>query len=207
MLISIDGQEYSEPAVQGQTLDELVKKVRASLADSGRMIVAIECDGQVLDADQVNNALAEQADRYGRVNFQTSAPGDLAGDALGAMKGLLDEAGTLTTSAAELLNQSQIKQSMQQIARLCACWNDVYRGVLNTLRLLAIDPAGIELSTGTAATTMAHLPDRLREVKTCLENQDYTQLADVLSYELGPSVNDWRGIVDSLLTRIDENQS
>jgi len=206
MLISVDGQEHAELTGEGRTLGQVVDQAKALVAGSGRMIVGIECDGRTLGPDEVQQVFSGPADAYSQVNFQTSVPTQLARDALGTVVGLLDRIETLTSSAAEALNQSQVKNAMEHMGELCTSWNSVYQGVYNTLKLLDIDPAGIELTTGTAAAAMNRLLERLQEVKSSLENQDYTQLADILSYELSPLANDWRGIVDALLATLDEDK-
>lgn len=206
MLISIDGQEHPELVGQDRTLGQVLGDVKEVLSDSGRMIVAIECDGKSLSTEQVEESMTEPADTYWQVNFQTTRPEHLAGEALEVTNGLLDQIDTLTASTAELLSQSQIKEAMEHMGRLCILWNQAYQGVYNTLKLLNVDPAGIELATGTASGTMDRLLDQLREVKSCLENQDYTQLADILSYELAPLVNDWRGIAKALVDGLEDAQ-
>jgi len=167
--------------------------------------VVIECDGKALSADQLEQSMGQPADTYWQVDFQTTRVRDLAAEALAATTGLLDEIDKLTASTSELLSQSQVRQAMEHMGRLCQLWNQAYQGVHNTFKVLNADPAGIELATGTASATMDRLVEQLREIKSCLENQDYTQLADVLSYELAPLVGDWRAIAKALIDGLAED--
>lgn len=207
MLISIDGREHPELLSKGQTLEELLKAVKERVGSSGRMIVAIECDGEVLGPDQLDDALAGRTDAYRQIDFQSAVPAELARQALGATTSMLDEIRPLTGSVADQLNQSRIADAMKTMERLFGLWNDVYRGVYNTLKLLNIDPASIELSTGTAADQMGRLLEHLRGVKETLQNKDYVQLADIFSYELEPSIQEWKTMTDSLMEQVSEDHS
>lgn len=206
MLVSIDGEEYPELLGEGQTLGKLLDQAKALTKDGGKMIVAIECDGQVLVPDEMNASLAENAEKYWQINFQTAVPGQLASEVLVGAKQTLAQINTETEKVAERLNQSQVKEAMDILGKICMWWNDVYRGVFNTLQLLRIDPESIELANGTAAIAMSKLLERLRDVKVSLENQDYVQLADLLAYELSPLSKDWQAIVDTLLAQLGDEE-
>ena len=207
MLISIDGEERSELVGEGRTLGEVLGDAKGLLHDSGRMIVGIECDGRVLTAQEVDRSLAEQADKYWQINFQTAVAAHLAQAALEAVRLCLDHIDEMSDEVSQLLSQSQIRSAMQQMGPLFGAWNDAYQGLFNTLTLLGVDPESVELPTGTAASLMGGLTEQLREVKSSLENQDYVQLADILSYELRPLAKDCRVIIDSLLERLTEEDN
>ncbi|NLX03866.1 MAG: hypothetical protein GXY33_01850 [Phycisphaerae bacterium] len=202
MLISIDGEQQTEVTGEGRTLGEVLEAVRGHLAGSGRMIVSIECDGQVVPPEQVEQALGEQADKYWQIDFHTSAPAKLAGEALGATGELLNRVEELNELSAGMLTQGRVREAMEHLGQLFGAWNDVYRGVHNTLKLLGIDAESVETPSGNAGTAMNRLMEQLQGVKSALENQDFTQLADLLNYELAPLAKEWQGIVEALLERL-----
>jgi hypothetical protein len=204
MLITIDGKEMPDMNGEGQVLAEVLTNAKKSLEGTGRMVVAIECDGRNLPPEEIEKALRGPATTYWQVNFVTTNPLKLAADALNATSAILAEVQQLNETTANLLSQSQIKDAMGMMGQLCSRWNDAYKGVYNVIRLLGLDPAAIELSTTTAEKVMGRLGEHLQQVKVTLETQDYVQLADILNYELGPQVDDWRTIVNSLLERVTE---
>lgn len=202
MLVTIDGKEQPELNGEGQVLAEVLTNAKKSLEGSGRMVVAIECDGRNIPPEDIEKTLRAPATTYWQVNFVTTNPLKLAEDALNATSAILKEIEMLNTTTANLLSQSQVKDAMSAMGVLCSRWNEAYKGVYNVIRLLGLDPAAIELSTTTAEKVMGRLGEHLQQVKATLETQDYVQLADILNYELGPQVDDWRTIVNSLLERV-----
>jgi len=207
MLISIDGQEYPNLPGEGRTLGQVLDEVKDVVAERGKIIVGIECDGQEVPPDQVDQSLTEHADKYWQINFQTVVPATLAAEVLKAARNTLRQIDRDSQVVAERLNQSQIKEAMEVMGSLFGFWSDVYRAVFHTMQLLKIEAEGIELANGTADMIMSRLHQQLRDVKTTLENRDYVQLADLLSYELIPLATEWQKLVDILLGKLTENTS
>ncbi len=204
MLVSIDGEERAELISKGDTVQQVLDNAKATLAQSDRMIVRVECDGEGLTGDRIDAVLPQQADIYSKIDFQTAEPTELASEALHSTRQLLGEIEKTCDGVAELLSQSQVKKAMELMGKLFGYWNDAYHGIFNTMSLMGIDPESVEMSTGNAATTMNQVLEQLQDVKGSLENQDYTQLADLLAYELKPVAKEWLELVNSLLEKVQE---
>jgi F420-dependent methylenetetrahydromethanopterin dehydrogenase len=199
MFISVDGQKRPNVAAKGQTVGEVLDKVRESLAGSGRMIVGIVCDGQILDPEEITGVLKEHVDRYAEIDFQTAIPAELARTGLEASREFLADIEQTSVEVVDHLHQSQVQEARPKIADMFEKLGNAFRGLQGTFQLLGLDPESIELSSGDAKKFMLGLGGTLRQVRDALENQDYVAFADLLEYELAPALKEWQELIDHLL--------
>ncbi|MFA5866023.1 MAG: hypothetical protein WC975_15220 [Phycisphaerae bacterium] len=202
MVISIDGQKYSQTEVKDQTVGDLLVDIRASLADSGRMIVSIVCDGKVLEPDQISAVLQEAVEKYLEIDFQTAVPRQLARDSLEACREFLLDIEETVRQIVDHLRQAQVQEAMELMGPMFGRLNDSYRGLQGTFQLLKIDPESVELSAGNAGRFMTGLVEKLRQIKLALENKDYVGLTDLFEYELAPTISEWRELNNHLLENL-----
>lgn len=199
MAISIDGEEQSAVAAQGQTVGEVLARIKAALAGSGRMIVAIVCDGEPLAPDQIAGVLEEKAERYRDIDFQTAVPVELARTSLAASRAFVMDIARTSGQVVDEIHQSQLQEARVKIADMFGKLGGAFQGLQGTFQLMKIDPESVELASGSAKKFMTGLAGTLRQIRDALENQDYVGFADLLEYELTPALKEWEELVDQLL--------
>jgi hypothetical protein len=199
MQILVDGQERSVPETQGLTVGEVLVGIKSSLEGSGRMVVGITRDGELVAPEDLNGVLTEAVDKYSQIEFQTAEPVELAKNSLIACKEFLAQIEGTCREVTMYLHQAQIQSAMEQMGPMFTRLNDAFRGLQGTFQLLKIDPESVELASGHAGKFMTVLVNKLREIKSALENRDYVGLADLFEYELGPVIQEWQELVDHLL--------
>ena len=200
--ITIDGQATDEIINGTQTLGQVLEKVKGILQNSGRMIIAIKCNEHILKPEEVESALGRSVEQYETIDFQTASPAQLARDALQASKELLEQTVQQVNKLVEYLQQSQIPQAMEQMGTTFQALNNIYQGINGCLQLLKVEPESIELSTINAARLFTKITGQLQDIKSALANRDYVQLADLLAYELVPTMNNCNELIDVLLSNI-----
>ncbi len=201
----IDGHTVDDIKEDCKTLGELLNLIKAALKGSGKMIIAIKCNEQVVKPEEVESALGKSLDEYEKIEFQTAWPAELARDALITSKELLKRTEQQINQLVENLQQSKIPQAMEQMGETFQQLNSAYQGIDGCLRLLNIDPESIELSTINADRLFKKVTGNLQEIKEALANRDYVQLADLLSYELIPTMATFDELIDILLTSIESD--
>jgi len=206
MLISIDGEEYSQLKTEGRTLGDLLKEVKATLAADGRMVVGIVCDGNMLSPDDLTASLQKSAETFSTIDFHSSKPEELARNSLEACRGNVDEIETLIDTVVAKLQKSEVQSAMNELGSLFGRLNDTYRGLQGIFQLMKIDPQSVELATGSAEKAMVGMVSQLKDIKTAIENHDYVQLADLFQYELKPALKQWYQIIDNLLDVMDREK-
>lgn len=200
MTISIDGQENKQLETTGRTIGDVLNEAKKMLADSGRIIVSIVCDGETILPDQITQTSAEPVEKYVSVDFQTVEPDELVRSSLATCKDFIT---TIQRDLAEVVNnlrQSRVQDAMVKIGPIFALLNQTHRGIFNVFKLMDTDPGSIELSWGTAEQLLTGLVDHLQQIKQALQNNDYVQLADLFEYELGTMLERWQELIDHMGT-------
>jgi hypothetical protein len=198
MVVSIDGEECTHLKTEGGTLGDLLKTVKNVLADQGRMVVGIVCDGNLLAPDVIESFLQQSMETFTRVDFQTSKPDLLAKNSLEACREYIAEITDRIDDVVEKFQKTSVQEAVSELGPIFARLNETYRGLQGIFQLMKTDPQGIELSTGSAEKAMIGVVSLLKEIKKALENHDYVQLGDLLQYELRPTVLQWNQIIDNL---------
>jgi len=204
MQVSIDGQEYATLTTTGQTLEQLLNQVKTLLADSGRMIVGIVCDDELVSPDQLQQMLSKPAENFSRVEFQTAIPLEIARNSLDACDQYLSEITSTLDTIVDALRQARVQDAMNKMGPMFSRINETFQGTRGVLKLLKIDPQSVELSTGSAAGFLDGMIDHLKEIKHALETQDYIALADLLEYELDSRIKNWQQLIANLREHITE---
>jgi hypothetical protein len=204
MTISIDGQENKQLETTGRTIGDVLDEAKKILADSGRIIVSIVCDGETILPDQIKQTSAEPASKYTSIDFQTAMPDELVRSSLATCKDFITTIQRDLAEVVDCLRQSRVQDAMVKIGPIFALLNQTHRGIFNVFKLMDVDPGSIELSWGTAEQLLTGLVDHLQQIKQALQNNDYVQLADLFEYELGTMLERWQELIDHMGTLIAE---
>jgi hypothetical protein len=192
-----------EPAaLSGQTLDALLGAARQHLEGSGRVVVDVTVEGEALSGAQLEQP--EQVSTDGKeVRFYTADPRQLAVDTLRQVKDQLSEAQPMHEQAAELLQQDQPSEGLQKVAQLVEVWLQTQQAVQHSATLLGMDLDALEVEGTPMSQLTDHLAEQLRGLKDMLNNGDTVALADALAYEWPETVQQWTGLVQALIDRIE----
>jgi hypothetical protein len=190
------GNEVLIPA--GSTLRGVVSSVtRATRTErKGAMTVAF-------DQLTINGALRLPENVAAAINSAMEAT-QLAIQALTEVDAQLVEADRLRTEASDLILQNQNQKAMEKLSGCFSTWQHAQESVLKTAQLLRLDLATVRADGQPLTTMVREFADQLRQIKSALENRDFVQLNDILTYEAPQTTARWRGAVASLRTAIAE---
>jgi hypothetical protein len=91
---------------------------------------------------------------------------------------------------------------MEKLSGCFSTWQHAQESVLKTAQLLRLDLAAVRADGQPLTSMVREFADQLRQIKSALENRDFVQLNDILTYEAPQSTARWRGAVTSLRTAI-----
>ncbi len=206
MLITVDGQKYTDLDPQGRTVGDVLNRIRESLTGSGKMIVSILCDGQAISPEAIESALGDPVEKYLQIDFQTAEPTELARNSLDACLDLLADIEQSCGEVVGLLQQAHVQDAMGKMNDLFFKLQSAYQGLDGTFKLMKIDPESVEMSAGNAKKFREDLKCNLHEIKTALESRDYVSLADLFQYELTPAVRQWQDLIRQILDALSTEQ-
>jgi hypothetical protein len=193
----------SAVALEGSNLNELLGAAQQHLAPSGRVVVDVVVEGESLDGEQLGEP--EKINTEGReVRLYTADPAELAVSTLRQVRQRLTEAEQIQKQAAELLQQDQPSEALQQVSAAVEVWLQTQQAVQHSAELLQLDLNEMTVDGAAVSAIVQQLADQLHQLKDTLNDGDTVGLADALAYEWPETVQQWDRLVQTLIERIEQ---
>jgi len=197
MSVTVDRQPIAPEEMGLQTLGQLI----AHLQKDNRLVVHVLVDGEEPDLSRMGSVRKIALDQH-TLFVETANPRELAVQALSEVDAQLDEVERLRAEASDLIVKSQNQKAMEKLSGCFSTWQHAQESVLKTAQLLRLDLAAVRADGQPLTSMVREFADQLRQIKSALENRDFVQLNDILTYEAPQSTARWRGAVTSLRTAI-----
>jgi len=190
--------------VQAETLADLLDEARKHLADTGRIVVEVHVEGEMLDDqtldEQMNEPIGDRDMRLVSVHSKA-----LVSVTLSEVRVVLGEARELQDEAAELLQHDQGVDAMVKIAAALEVWQQAQQAVLHTIGLMGIDFDQFTVDDLTAPTIVNRLVDQLKSLREAVEAGDGIALADALAYEWPQMTDQWDRLLERLIETVEQD--
>lgn len=200
MAIYLDGQPIE---LAGSDVGAVLNAARAKLAESGRVIVEVEIDGNRLvdaDLDEQQHTAVDGHD----LRLTTADPGELAADTLAQVRTRLDDLRQIQADAAELFQQDKTGDAVQKVAQAMGIWQQAQQAVLHSAVLTQIELDDRTVDDQPVNDTINLLADQLRELRDALTNGDTVTAADALAFEWPDTIDRWQALVDQMIQWIEK---
>jgi hypothetical protein len=198
MEVFLDGKRL---AVQSPTLASALAEAADAARDAGRVIIEARGDGVILADDDLSNP-SEKPEAFAQIHMVSADPRMLVkvtlGDAIDALRGLVDE----QTRIAVLIQSDQLPEAVPALQGIFQTWQAVKDVVSRSVTLLGMNIDATRLGQGARASTLPEASGRLlshlRRVKSTLEREDWSALADILEVDLCDEARAWESVLGSL---------
>jgi len=197
MPILLDEQPADLP---GATLGEALEAAQQKLAEDGRIVVEVSVDGQPLDGETIERRAGESVAEKD-IQLTSAAPGEVASEALGAVRTQLGEARVLQAEAADLLQRDQPGEALNKVSAAIEAWLATQQVVVQSASMLGIDLDQFEVEGRELTDTVNELADQLKELRELIQLGDMIGLADALAYEWPGITDRWDAVLGTLLDR------
>jgi len=201
MSVTVDRQPLPAAEMGLETLGQLI----AHLQKDNRLVVHVLVDGEEPDLSQMGSVRKIPLSQH-TLFVETADPTQLAIQALTEVEAQLGEADRLRCEASDLIVQNQNQKAMEKLSGCFSTWQHAQESVLKTAQLLRLDLATVRADGQPLTYMVSEFAEQLRQIKGALENRDFVQLNDILTYEAPQTTNRWRGAVASLRTAIGQLQ-
>ena len=193
MSITIDHEKLSADDLGYKTIGHVLSHVHTR----NRLVVNLLIDGEEPDLDRM--ADVKRAPLNGHTLFiETAEPRVMALEVLDEVEQQLREADRLKAEAVDLLQRNAAVRAMERLSGCFSTWQHAQESLLKTAQLLRIDLTRITVAGQTLAEVVATFIAQLREVKQAMEGRDFVTLADVLTYEMTQTSNQWREAIGAM---------
>ena len=190
----------------GDNLDTLLSAAKDQLAPTGRVVVEVQIDGEVIagnDLDQCQDAPASASE----LRLYSANPSSLAITTLQQIRELLEDARNAQNQAAELFQQDKQDEAMQQVVAAIGVWQQAQQVILQSVQLLNIDIESKSVDGQSVAEITNSLIEQISDLKDLLVSNDTVGLADVLAYEWPENINHWQLFITELIGWIENSDT
>ncbi len=196
--ILVDDLPYRSTGPANQTIQALVKEVCSSPQATGRLVVALSCDGDLVPAERLGAVLESSVEGYAQLELQTVPICEQVMATLAQAIAVLRQAHELRIEAADRLNEGRQEAAMAAIQKVLEVFKQVQQTTIFSAQLLEIDLESLSAEGRTFIETLSLVKDQLNQLKAGMENQDFVLVSDALRYDLGDVVDAWLAILECL---------
>ena len=194
-------QRRIKPTGAATTLGQIVEDARTEAAKDDRVIVGIRCDGADITHDDLAARLAEPAEKYTRVDLQSGRAEQLVIDALHQALQVLDDSDQQRAQVVEWLAQGEAARAKQTLAECFHQWTQIHQAIAQSMAFLNLDEKDLLIEERPLASVLTDICGQLQQVKEVVEVGDDVLLGDLLQYEFGAAISQWRVVVQTVLAR------
>ena len=187
MSVTIDHESLAADHLGLKTIGHVLSHVHTR----NRLVVNMLIDGEEPDLDRMSDV--KRVPLTGHTLFiETAEPRAMALSALDEVEDQLSEADRLKSEAVDLLQRNAAGRAMERLSGCFSTWQHAQESLLKTAQLLRVDLTRITIGGRNLAEVVLAFVEQLREVKRAMEDRDFVTLADVLTYEMTETSQQWR---------------
>ncbi len=185
-------------AIERPTLAAALSAAVAQAGSRGRIVVEAISGGARIP-DETLQAPPED-ELPGDVRFVSVEPRALVRVTLMDAADALDQAKANQLACARLIQSGEVEQSLEPLGRAIETWRAVRDALERSTETLGdrSESAGPGPGVDELAALVQSLWTRLEEVRRSLSAQDWSALADALSYEMSDQVEQWKSTLRAM---------
>ncbi len=188
-------------AFAGESLADAVAAGRAEAERRGRVLVEVQVDGEAVSESVLADPSGVSA-AGSEIRLHSVDPVALVRDSLGEASDALGGSMAAHTSVAHQLQQDDLAAAMNGLGEVMHAWGALQRTITHGSGLLGRDLDELAGPEAGLTAQIDGLIDRLRALKGAIESQDWSEVADVLEYDLAPQVEPWRATLRTMADRL-----
>jgi hypothetical protein len=202
MQVLLDGQPLF---IERPSLASALEVAVVNAKGRGRIVVEVKGDGVVLTGDQLA-APSDQAAPYRTLDMVSADPKVLVRqtvlDAVEALESVRHE----QARAMEQVQTGEVGEALTTLQGAFVTWQAARDVVSRGAQLLSIDLERVELQGVPEGVTFASatkdLLTHLGQLKSALEQQDWSALSDIVGYDLDADAQHWHALLTAFANYI-----
>jgi len=198
MEVLVDDKPIVPGPVASGTLGEVLAFIQSDHCSPGRIVVSVHCDGDLVAADDMAEALKKPAADFDRIEVFTGTKEALVIDVMTQAADTLDDSETESRRVADLLTQGKTAEARQNLVECLRAWQQVHDAVAKSIGILGLNPEAVTVRDQSLLSAVSKPRDVLLQVRDALLAGDDVLLADILQYEFADVTDTWHAIVTRL---------
>ncbi|MCB9846899.1 MAG: hypothetical protein H6814_00655 [Phycisphaeraceae bacterium] len=189
MQILLDGRPIE---ASGNTLADALEAGRAATSSLRRVIIEVLADGVPAPEAHLSNPPVD--DPYAEtIEMRSASPVDLVRTTLHESADALDEAKRQQVLASDLILEAKTGEAMEKLGEAIALWSAIQRAVTDSCALFTSPELSGSLRVGPSVDDdlIDELTLNLNQVRDALQRRDWSELSDLLAFELEEQAQKW----------------
>ena len=183
--------------VDRPTLAAAISAGVARAEGSGRIVVEIHADGRRLGDDELDPPSDEEAG-LGEVRLVSAEPRSLVRVTLFDAADALEQIAGDHVEAARLIHQGELPAALERLGFIVQVWQAVRDAVEKGPALLGVGLDSLDLGDADLPGSATDLAADLERLKSGLARQDWSEVGDLLEFDLVEQASRWRGLLRAL---------
>lgn len=193
MSVTIDSEPLPVEAMGLKTIGDVLAHVQTQ----NRLVTQVLIDGEPPDLTGV--AQLRQRSLQGHVVYiETTEPREIALQVLAAIDAQMTDAEAGRLAAIEHLGAGEPNEALKKLSGCFTAWQTAQEAISKVSQLLRVDLDRVIVEGVSLNTALQNFAEQLRSIRQALESRDYVTLSDVLHYEIGTTVRQWRDALTQL---------
>ncbi len=198
MELFVDDKRIETESVDGLTLGDALDLVQSDHCAPRQIVVGVRCNGDVVAADDMADALQKPITNFDRIEVLTSTKEALVIDVMTQAANTLDDSETESRRVADLLTEGKTVEARQNLGECLRAWQHIHDAVAKSIGMLGLDSEAITVRDETLLSAISRPRDVLLQVRDALLAGDDVLLADILQYEFADVTDTWHAIIARL---------
>lgn len=196
MQVLLDGRPIE---ASGNTLADALEAGRSASAALRRVIIEVIADGQPVPDARLTHPPKD--DPFAEtIEMRTASPVDLVRTTLHESADALEEAKKQQVVASDLILEAKTSEAMEKLGEALRLWTAIQRAVTDSCALFSspelAETIGSEPSVD--PELISELASNLGLVHNALERRDWSELSDLLAFELEELTQKWSKAIRDL---------
>ena len=193
MTVTVDAEVLPAAELGLSTLGDVLTHV----SGRNRLVTQVLIDGREPDIDHVPNW--RRRPLLGHTVFiETNSPADIAAEVLDEVARQMDAAEINREKAIADLHANAANLALQKLSGCFTAWQAAQQAIGQVAKLLKVDLDRVRVQDITLAEALANFAGQLRDLRDAIEGRDYVTVSDVLTYEIGRTIGQWRDALTQL---------
>ena len=198
MQLFVDETPHTFSADPTTSVAQLLASMRSQMLTEGRLVTQAIWRGELVAPEAEEQLQATTVIDPGLLELRTCAADRVAGDLLGQVAQIFTPLQLQQSQIAELLNAGQTSDAMRDLAIYVEAWQNAQSALVACGRLMGWRYDQLQFADIPIEQHFGQLAEQLRSVRDALENQDLVLLGDILTYELGDTLQTWQQMLTFL---------
>ncbi len=207
MQLWIDDIEIESP----DSLEAAFEIAREQTEKNGRLIIDILADGQPIK-DELIDDMPNDSAGISQLRMSTTDARSFIIDILKSAQESLQITEADQQSATELIHAGNFKDAIATLSAIIEGWHAVREVIDQTADLSDLDVNTLSIVDAKGNTTngeqcIESLTKALEELRSSIQQQDWSSLADAIEYDLNDQINLWNALLNTMIENIPDSLS